>query len=144
MDIALLKNYVDEVIRLSIEMNVVKKERDEWKEKYEKLVAEKMELDKVCEQHLEKAKADVEKGVIMAEIVSAIQSVTKDKAITKEIAVVGDDNKSDDVKDKQSDVKVVEAKVLNIVDEKKDKRREYMKEYMRKKRQEKKKMKEST
>lgn len=144
----LLKGYVDEVIRLSIEVNVLKKERDEWKdrcdnvakecdawkEKYTELLSENRELETMIEIKSEKEAVDVENKGIMEEVISAIRSAMDPDTESDIVSIDGSVN-SDGIKE-------VRVKASDE-DTKKDKRREYMKEYMRKKRENKKQQEEN-
>ena len=149
MDMAtLLKGYVDEVIRLSIEVNVlkrgcdewkgrseeVKKECDEWKEKYRELLFENRELETMIEIKSDKEAITVENKGIMEEVISTIRSAMDPDTESDVVSIDGSIN-NDGMKEVRVEVKEEDTK--------KDKRREYMKEYMRKKRENKKQQEEN-
>lgn len=125
MDTGIVKGLIDDVIRLSIELNEVKKERDEYKHTHKKMLADFQEMEKLLKMYSDEARKEVDKGLVISAIMTNM---------SKESAIIV--NNEEDVKE----VNIVEAVVDAVedpVEAKKAKRKEYMKQYMREKRQEK-------
>ena len=125
MDTGIVKGLIDDVIRLSIELNEVKKERDEYKHTHEKMLADFQEMEKLLKMYSDEARKEVDTGLVISAIMTNM---------SKESAIIV--NNEEDIKE----VNIVEA-VVDVVEDpveaKKAKRKEYMKQYMREKRQEK-------
>lgn len=132
MDASLAKMLMDDVVRLSLEISDVKRDRDEIQRKYTVLLTEHERVSNLLEMYCAEARREIEKKEFniveaVASAASAASAGVSDGMAVAPTASVENVIVNNDA----SEDKTV---TLDPIESKKAKRKEYMRTYMKKKR----------